>query len=305
MTLLNKYKGCLVGLAVGDAVGTTNEFKPRNECDKDPLTDMIGGGPFFLNPGEWTDDTSMALCLAQSLIESGGFDMTNQLFKYLSWFRDGYMSSTGKCFDIGYQISQSLKYFEQTLDKWLAGYAGRRGDGTVSAGNGSLMRLAPIPMFYYPDRQKTRIYAGASSLTTHANPLCVDVCQIFSQMICDAFDGLDKHVICANSAIYYLIGSGLTKSRDELKSSGYVLESFEAAVWCFKHTNSFEEAILMAANLGDDTDTIAAICGQLAGAYYGLDGIPEKWVDLIVMSKEIQQMAQILYNYSKENQGEN
>lgn len=288
MELLDRMRGCLLGLAVGDAVGVTNEFKLRGSFE--PIIDMVGGGAFYLEAGEWTDDTSMALCLARSLIECNGFDPNDQLAKYLSWYRDGYMSSIGRCFDIGYQTQAALQYYEKTGDYIMAGYAGRRSDRSVSAGNGSLMRLAPIPMYFYPNRLLVRVYAGASSLTTHANHLCVDACQTYASLICDAFDGMTKKQICVQPLLYaQQIGVG--KDIDEIKGSGFVTESLEAAIWCFYHTDSFEEAILTAANLGDDADTTAAICGQLAGAYYGKSGIPQKWLDKLVQCDKIEQIA--------------
>ena len=138
----DRFRGCLLGLAVGDAVGTTLEFKPPGSFK--PIHDMVGGGPFSLKPGEWTDDTSMALCLATSLLEKNGFDPKDQMDRYCRWWKEGYLSSNGRCFDIGNTVSAALALYGRTGDP-IAGSTNPQ-----SAGNGSIMRLAPVPMFYYP-----------------------------------------------------------------------------------------------------------------------------------------------------------
>ena len=151
---LNRFRGCLLGLAVGDAIGTTVEFKPRGSFPT--VTDMVGGGPFHLKPGQWTDDTSMALCLATSLIFNNGFDPIDQMDRYWDWYQNGYLSSTGEFFDIGNTIREALERYKHT---------GNPFSGSTSpdmAGNGSLMRLAPVPMFYFPDLEKIIHFAGES-----------------------------------------------------------------------------------------------------------------------------------------------
>jgi len=142
-TPLSRARGCLLGLAIGDAVGTTVEFSPRGTFP--PVTDMTGGGPFDLPAGAWTDDTSMALCLADSLLARGGHDPRDQLARYLRWWREGYRSSTGTCFDIGGTIREALERFEQ------GGVAPAGSDDPRSAGNGAIMRLAPAVLFGFPD----------------------------------------------------------------------------------------------------------------------------------------------------------
>ncbi len=136
----DRFRGCLLGLAAGDALGTTLEFKRPGTFE--PIGDMVGGGPFGLQPGQWTDDTSMALCLATSLIECGGFDAADQMQRYVRWWHEGYLASTGSCFDIGNTVSGALSRFVRHGDL----YAGSTDPHT--AGNGSLMRLAPVPMYF-------------------------------------------------------------------------------------------------------------------------------------------------------------
>jgi ADP-ribosyl-[dinitrogen reductase] hydrolase len=287
----NRFRGCLLGLAVGDAVGTTVEFMPRGSFPK--MTDMVGGGPFHLKAGHWTDDTSMVLCLATSLIEKKRFDPADQMDRYWDWYKNGYLSSTGVCFDIGNTVRYALDRYHRTRNPFSGS------DSPNSAGNGSLMRLAPIPMFYFPDLEKIIHFAGDSSLTTHGALECVEACQLFAEMIYLALSGQDKDQILFDTKVKVSSpkinaiadGSYTPKIISEIHGSGYVVESLEAALWCFYQTTSFEDAILQAANLGDDADTTAAICGQIAGAFYGETNIPEKWLGKLHMRDEITKLA--------------
>ena len=181
---VDAQRGCLLGLAAGDAVGATVEFKPRGSFA--PLTDMIGGGPFHLLPGQWTDDTSMALCLATSLVECKGFNALDQMQRYVRWKDTGYLSSTGRCFDIGNTVATALNRFRISGNP-LAGSTGE-----FSAGNGSLMRLAPVPMFCFPDVDEAESFAAESSRTTHGAPECVDACRFFARVLCRALEGSAK-----------------------------------------------------------------------------------------------------------------
>jgi len=288
---LNRFRGCLLGLAVGDAIGTTVEFKPRGSFPT--VTDMVGGGPFHLKPGQWTDDTSMALCLATSLIFNNGFDPIDQMDRYWDWYQNGYLSSTGEFFDIGNTIREALERYKHT---------GNPFSGSTSpdmAGNGSLMRLAPVPMFYFPDLEKIIHFAGESSRTTHGALECLEACRLFAEMIFRAISGMSKDDILFSSTIKISspkikeVASGeyRQKTTTEIQGTGYVVKSLEAALWCFYQTDTFESAILRAANLGDDADTTAAICGQIAGAYYGESEIPAKWLERLFMRTEITDLA--------------
>ncbi len=292
----DRFRGCLLGLAVGDAVGTTLEFRPRGSFE--PLADMVGGGPFRLRPGQWTDDTSMALCLATSLVERGGFDPQDQMERYSRWAEEGYLSSTGTCFDIGNTVSAALARFRRTGDP----FAGST--DPYSAGNGCIMRLAPVPMFYFPDRDAAERYAAESSRTTHGAAECVDACRLLARILCRALAGMSKEAILQGDAqtftgepriVALARGDYLDKPETAIRGSGYVVESLEAALWCFHRAPSFREAVLMAANLGDDADTTAAVCGQIAGAYYGEPGIPESWLERLARRGEIARLADQLY----------
>ena len=184
ITTLDRFRGCLLGLAVGDALGTTLEFQPPGSFE--PIDDMVGGGPFRLEPGCWTDDTSMALCLAVSLTEGGDFDPGDQTERYVSWWRDGYMSPTGDCFDIGITVQNALSSSERTGEP----YSGST--DPFSAGNGSLMRLAPVPMFYASRPEKAITRCADSSRTTHGAVEAVDACRYFGGLIVGALDGVDQ-----------------------------------------------------------------------------------------------------------------
>jgi len=296
MDALERFRGCLLGLAVGDAVGTTAEFQARGTFPA--VTDMVGGGPFSLQPGQWTDDTSMALCLATSLLEAGGFDALDQMRRYSDWHAHGYLSSTGRCFDIGNTVSGALRNFK---------YSGKPFSGPTrpdTAGNGSIMRLAPVPMYYFTRPDDALHYAAESSRTTHGAPECLDACRLLARILFRALRGAVKPAILfggppksVTSDSIRRIAQGVywAKGAPDIHANGYVVNSLEAALWCFWTTPTFEAAILKAANLGDDADTTAAICGQVAGAYYGEAGIPPRWTNLLAKGELIRALADGLF----------
>ena len=185
--LRNRYRGALLGLACGDALGTTLEFHPPGTFN--PLVTMIGGGPFRLKAGEWTDDTSMALCLAESLVECGGFEPVDQMQRYLRWWQDGYLSSTGRCFDVGIAVAAALGKYQNTGHPF-AGSTDPR-----SAGNGSLTRLAPAVLAYRATPEQVIYYAVESSRTTHGAQTCLDACKLYAAMILAALEGASKEEI--------------------------------------------------------------------------------------------------------------
>jgi ADP-ribosylglycohydrolase len=308
MTLnsLSRYRGCLVGLATGDAVGSSVEFMPRGSFP--PVTGMAGGGPFGLLPGQWTDDTSMALCLAESLLECG-FDPHDQMRRYLKWYRHGYLSSTGECFDIGNATSAALHRFEKENQPFCGS------KGASSAGNGSLMRLPPVPMFFAGNPAQAVDQSGVSSLTTHAAVECVDACRYFGGLIAGALAGIAKDKLLsprfhphagawesktlAPKVEAVANGSFKDKPASSIRGSGYVIDTLEAVLWAFHHSDSFEEGCLKVVNLGDDADTTGAVFGQLAGACYGVEAIPENWRKQIAMLDKIEQLATGLHTAAR------
>lgn len=291
--LQNRYRGALLGLACGDAVGTTLEFRPRGSFE--PLTDMVGGGPFALQPGQWTDDTSMAMCLAESLVRCDVFDPRDQMNRYVNWYQHGYWSSTGECFDIGTATRAALHAFLLNGEP-LAG-----NPDPHSAGNGSIMRLAPVVLRYAGTGQLQDM-AVLSSRTTHAATECLDACRLLAVAMARALQGqskadvLDLATVAVGSPRLRAIAAGSYRAatREQIRGSGYVVDSLEAALWCFAHHETFAEMVLAAANLGDDADTTAAVVGQLAGAFYGVAGIPPAWLERLQERDAIQALADAL-----------
>lgn len=305
LVLRDRYRGALLGLAVGDALGTTLEFKVPGTFK--PITDLVGGGPFSLKPGQWTDDTSMALCLAESLIEKGGFDPKDQMDRYCRWWKEGYLSSTGTCFDIGITNRTAFVHYLKSGEP----FAGTT--DPLTAGNGSLMRLAPVPMAFRRDIELAIHNAGESSRTTHAAPTTIDACRYFAGLLLGALEGRPKEELL--SSFFYPAsdepywkrhpltpeiaeianGSFKQKQPPAIIGNGFVVRSLEAALWAFYHSDSFREGALRAVNLGNDADTTGAIYGQLAGAFYGINAIPGDWIERLSMRDYIRETADALF----------
>jgi ADP-ribosylglycohydrolase len=309
ISLRSRYRGCLLGLAAGDALGTTVEFTRPGGFT--PLTDMVGGGPFHLRAGQWTDDTSMALCLADSLVARKGSDPKDQAERYLRWYREGHRSATGSCFDIGGTTRAALDRFEETGNPF-SGPSDPR-----SAGNGSLMRLAPVPMAFAASPPHDFLEAvAASSRVTHGAVEAVDACLYYGGLILGALLGETKERLL--SPLYFPVpgmwttlaerggwapapavaevGNGSFRRKDPpaIRGLGYVIPSMEAALWAFHRSSSFEEGALLAVNLGEDADTTGAIYGQLAGAFYGEEAIPERWRRVVHLGTGIGALAEAL-----------
>jgi ADP-ribosyl-[dinitrogen reductase] hydrolase len=295
--ILDRAIGALTGLAVGDALGTTLEFSARDSRQR--LTKMEGGGPFRLQPGQWTDDTSMALALAHSLVSCNGLDERDLMMQFVRWWKEGAYSSTGTCFDIGMTVGAALQRFKQSGNP-IAG-----SNTPMSAGNGSLMRLSPVAIRYWNDQAARRDAAARQSRTTHGAAEAVDACVVFADILADAIAGKPRSEVLGHrtgkwaAAIGEIAdGSWRGKRRSEINSSGYVVHSLEAALWCVGRTSTFAEAVLLAANLGGDADTVAAITGQLAGALYGHSGIPAAWVEMTHDYDMISELAASLAHVS-------
>lgn len=306
---IDRYRGSMVGLATGDALGVALEFMPPGSFID--VIDIQGGGPFGLNEGEWTDDTSMALCMAASLIECGNFDAKDQMERYVNWRDNGYMSSRGegsRCVDIGNTTTCSLDNFLESGDP----YSGPKDNST--SGNGPIMRLAPIPLFYGGSPIDAFAFAGQSSMTTHGSDACIDACRYMALIMNGAINGIVKEELLSLDFMKSIdlmpeireIANGSFKEKEppEIKGTGYVVESLEAALWAFYTYDSFESGLIAAVNLGDDADTTGAVYGQIAGAYYGIDSIPERWLEKIVDLDGIMYIAEGLYDMAIEKYGE-
>ncbi|MBY6017611.1 ADP-ribosylglycohydrolase family protein [Halomonas denitrificans] len=296
--------GSLLGLAMGDALGTTLEFTPKTAVT--PITDIVGGGPFGLEPGQWTDDTSMMLCLADSLIETGANDLNDQIARYQRWLSKGENSCTGHCFDIGNTVRAALGRYQQNGDP-IAGSTDE-----YSAGNGSLMRIAPIAAFYCRQDVEVAMAAAAeSSRTTHGEQRAVEACELMTLLLHRLYT--DKARDCKNDFLSaalstfqslrsdchrqiaaLLNGGVISKPRDAIRGTGFVVDSLEAALWCFAQAENFAQGALLAANLGDDADTTAAIYGMLAGAYWGEGGLPRQWLTQLAWAERLDDRARWL-----------
>lgn len=297
-----RFRGALLGLAAGDAVGTAVEFSPPGSFA--PVADLVGGGPFRLAPGQWTDDTSMALCLAESLVERQGFDPVDQLTRYVRWWREGYLSSTGACFDIGTATRAALARFERTGEPYP-------GDAFPdAAGNGSLMRLAPVPLYFSGDVAEAVEWSGKSSRTTHGSRLAADACRYYGALVWGAVNDVPKEELLrepfepapgfwhgaplAREILEVAMGSYKRREPPAIAGKGFVVKTLEAALWAFHRTDNFRDGCLAVVNLGDDADSTAAVYGQVAGAFYGEYAIPEEWRNRLALVDAIAALAQRL-----------
>ncbi len=301
-----RQRGTLLGLAIGDALGAAIEFRAPGTFT--PVTGYRGGGPHGLAPGEWTDDTSMALALADSIAQVG-WDLNDQAKRYVAWWRNGEHSVNGTCFDIGITTRSALSRFRQTGDARSSGDSSER-----ASGNGSIMRLAPVPIQYadlFPDRlaELVRLLVE-SSLPTHASPQCLSACAYMGLILAGLIQGATREEVLDPSWPPLLrlrefhplhpevdavaAGSFREKQPPKIVGAGYVVKSLEAALWAFYDAKDFREAVLRAVNLGDDADTTGAVCGQLAGAYWGESAIPVEWRERLARTDMIEKALQEL-----------
>jgi ADP-ribosylglycohydrolase len=297
----DRQRGTLIGLAVGDALGAAVEFESPGTFPE--VTGFRAGGPHGLDAGGWTDDTSMALALADS-IASTGWDLNDQARRYVAWWRKGAYSVNGRCFDIGGTTWAGLNKFEQTGDARASGDT-----SDYACGNGSIMRLAPVPIRFaeqFPDRlQELVALAAESSLPTHPHPRCTSACVYLTLVLCGLIHGRPREEVLrpdweALRRVREMVtlhpdvaevadGSYRRKRPPEIVGGGFVVHSLEAALWAFHDAQDFREAVLRAVNLGDDADTTGAVCGQLAGACWGETGIPAEWRVTLARSDMIEQ----------------
>lgn len=288
----DKYLGALLGLAVGDALGAQVEGLAPGSFPK--LRGMKGGGSHALRAGEWTDDTAMALLLAESLLEKG-FDPLDQMHRYLRWYQEGYPSPRGYAFGVGETTRKSLLAFAQTQEPFSGPPEG--------AGNGGLVRLAPLAMAY-AKRLELLEYARLSTRTTHGHPAALDSSLVLAWLIAEALQGAPKEALLAMEPLRTLhlhpdvaevVGGSFLK-RAEAK--GYAPRTLEASLYAFAHTLSFAEGMELAVNLGEDADSVGAVYGQLAGAFYGKEKIPRAWLQPLYLRERIEALALGLYRMS-------
>ena len=281
---INRAIGCFLGLAIGDALGAPVEFSCPGTFP--PVTGYRSGGPFNLKAGQYTDDTSMALCLADSLIACKGMDLEDQIKCYLRWYHQGENSSTGHCFDIGTGTAQALGRYVADGNP-LAG-------GPTAEGNGSIMRLAPVAIAFWFDPELAATNGETSALTTHGSDIALDCTAYLAKVLAILVQGGGKKDVLQASSGHtdslMKVLEGTWEGR-QVRGSGHVLATLEAALWAFHTTDTFEECVLKAVNLGDDADSVGAVAGQLAGACYGVMGIPEGLIRGLQDEDRIRNMA--------------
>ncbi|RVD82371.1 uncharacterized protein DFL_006797 [Arthrobotrys flagrans] len=343
ITLESRIKGAIVGVAVADALGGPVEFQRRGSFLK--VTDYQANLNFGLPPGAWTDDTSMTLCLAQSLIDTKTFSSASQLQNYIAWFHSGYLSSTGRCFDIGNLTRITLSFWSKHVpDKPVSSRSSQDTSNLPSdevienlqkdlnksharevyCGNGSLMRSVPIGLFYYSSSEEDiSKYSHLASQLTHPYRTNGEACAIYSilvayilstgeasttpskQAVFEKFKTFEfeSKILKNRFAVYNTLDDFVDRDEQLISSSGFVVHSLEAALWAFFSTEKWEEGALKVVNLGDDADTVGAIYGGLAGAYYGLEAIPETWRDRLMEKNVVNDIAKGLWKVIVEQSG--
>jgi ADP-ribosyl-[dinitrogen reductase] hydrolase len=293
MTISERYRGCFIGLAIGDTLGMSVEFETRG--DFEPLTKPEAGGPFDLPLGYWTDDTSMALSLADSFVFTEGYSSYSVMNRYTLWRDKGARSSTGVCFDIGNQVNTAINEYNTDGSAVIKASKER----LTSAGNGSIMRLAPVVIASHAANnslEETMELSRISGRDTHYSYMAEQGTALFGALLFNAFEQKSKQDIFnygtyetneAFDEIAQVVRNAPAKTIEELNPSGYIVYSLECVVWAFMNNDTFEDGALAAVNLGGDADTIGAIYGQLAGAYYGYQLIPLEWRNILHQHQEI------------------
>lgn len=290
MALYYQIMSGVIGHAIGDALGVPVEFSSRERLTDRPVTDMRSGGTHGMPAGTWSDDTSMEIALMQSLIDKGAFDYADIMQKFREWLLNDEFTATGESFDVGSTCARAIENFHKGITPTECG-----GQSVNSNGNGSLMRILPIAYICYakqmPIERKYQLVRDISSLT-HAHEISVLGCYIYVNYVCHLLDGdspmeayektrYDDYSMFSTEALgaYNRILTDIitTISKDEISGSGYVVNTLEASLWCLLTTKSYDDAVLEAVNLGEDTDTTGAVTGSLAGIVYGYDNIPEHW----------------------------
>lgn len=301
-------KAALFGVAVGDALGVPVEFNSRETISKNPVTDMVGYGTYNLPPGTWSDDSSLTFCFAEALTQDFDLNLIGQNF--VRWVYENFWTSRGYVFDIGVATQQAVTRLAKGEQPTLSG-----GSDESSNGNGSLMRILPL-LFYLHDKpidERYNIIKQVSSIT-HGHIRSVIACFYYLEFAKQILGGKDKFEIYSNlqsEISNYLISLSISPKEvalfdrllkndihkvpeEEIYSSGYVLHTLEASIWCLLTTDSYEEAVLKAVNLGEDTDTTGAVTGGLAGLLYGIDNIPKKWLQQIARYDDIENLSERL-----------
>lgn len=298
--LRDRILGGIIGLVVGDALGVPAEFRSRTHLRQHPITGMTGHGTHNQPPGTWSDDSSLGLATLASLLE--GYDPVDMMARFSRWWSEGYMTPHGRVFDIGNTTSASIQRFNMKRERseWGSTSEGENG-------NGSLMRI--LPLSFYACQQDTQEIVARSfevSALTHAHVRSRLCCAYYSLLVRDVVKGssLTQAMSAASRELMpfvpneertilarVLSGAIIHEPEDRIRGSGYVVHCLEASLWCANRDNNFAEAVLAAVNLGEDTDTTAAVTGGLAGTIYGIAAVPEEWRSTLIRGDEVMAMA--------------
>lgn len=307
MNAYDTVRSCILGLAVGDALGVPFEFMPREQAASAELAHMTQGNFYHIQPaGAWSDDTAMALASMDSFTRRRGFDPDDMMRAFLDWYRFGDYSSTGETFGVGRTVYNALHETMKGTSALRCGQAGIRDNG-----NGSLMRFAPTALYCIfrdlPRKEELRVVTQSSAIT-HAHPISLLGCLIYTDflrsLILEGNKGKAYSSICdtdytmispadAVKAYERILNGKLPElSEEDLRESGYVVDTLEAALWATLRERSYADAITATIRLGYDTDTVAAVTGSLCGALYGVEGIPQTWRDELLKQPYLEQLCE-------------
>ncbi|KAB2950842.1 ADP-ribosylglycohydrolase family protein [Heliorestis acidaminivorans] len=306
---INRIMGAVIGATIGDALGVPVEFKRRAELEKNPVTDMSSGGTHNQPAGTWSDDTSLLICHVESIINKG-FDMNDLAKRFIAWLQEGKTTAHGQVFDVGYTTMIAIQRLASGVSPKKSGLIDEK-----SNGNGSLMRIVPVSLFVaqLPMKQIERYIKEASSIT-HGHPRSQLACFIFSLLAIqllhgnspkssyqktieqlhqmqerqELFIGMEREM---SHFSHILNGSLGSLPRNVIPSSGYVIDTLTASIWCLLQSQSYEDCVLQAVNLGEDTDTTAAVAGALAGLYYGFKALPKEWINVLAQKEVLCDLA--------------
>jgi ADP-ribosylglycohydrolase len=290
-SLRDRFLGALIGLAIGDALAAATQFRKAGTFT--PVGDLLGGGPFDLPRGAWSDDTSMALCLAESLLEANGFDPRDQVERYGQWQQQGHLSATGQCLGITAGTAKALAQARWRRQLFSGSHDPNQLDPEV------LSRVAPAVLFYFPNPVDAVTFASEQARTTCQAPGAVEACKLLGAWLVGALAGQAKSAALAPPPELLDVGTlrsgaaslAATAGTSPEPKAGNVLEALDAAVWAFRSTDNFRDGALKAVNLGGNSDVVAAAYGQLAGAHYGVGAIPATWRTSLVGADLIEGFA--------------